>query len=313
MIKDKFKLNKWLMLGLASEFLAAPSTAVMRYTLPGMNVPYFTFLRYLVVLMLCIPALKMFKQKQLNREFAKNIFLSSFFLCLAILTFTYAITMIEASYATILSLAEPIFFIPLSIKMEKEKINRRSVAGLSLAAAGAFAVLVLPIALAQRGALTFNPFANLLLIINLIAWGLFLIFYRKANEQGVSLNAIMGFNALFIVLMTGFLFVVTSYIDTGSIDFSITKEQVVAVFFSSILVIFLSRKWKVAVYEKLGSVTSSALDYLGVFLSIIVSIIFLREQLSIGVVTGGILIILGLYVSEYHKSEHHKRARSMKH
>ena len=109
----KFKFNKWLMLGLASEILVAPNSAVMKHTLLGMNVPYFTFLRYFVVLILCSPALyRMLKQKQLNTESAKDVILSSIFLALAILTFTYAITMTEASYATILGLAGPLAQMP---------------------------------------------------------------------------------------------------------------------------------------------------------------------------------------------------------
>lgn len=310
----KFKFNKWLMLGLASEILVAPNSAVMKHTLLGMNVPYFTFLRYFVVLILCSPALyRTLKQKQLSTESAKDVILSSIFLALAILTFTYAITMTEASYATILGLAGPLFFIPLSIKIEKEKINKRSVAGLSLAAAGAFTVVALPIAVAQNGDLNINPFASLLLILNAIFWSLFIIFYKRSNERGIAMNAIMGVNAFFNVVIFGILFCLTSYVASGSINFSVTKEQIIAISFGSVLVTFFSRKWKVTVYEKLGSVSSSGLDYLGSFLSIIVSIIFLHEKLSVGIVIGGVLIILGLYISEHHKFSHGKHGGAYKH
>lgn len=93
------------------KILVAPNSAVMKHTLLGMNVPYFTFMRYFVVLILCSPALySMLKQKQLNTESAKDVILSSIFLALAILTFTYAITMTEASYATIFSFGRAIIF-----------------------------------------------------------------------------------------------------------------------------------------------------------------------------------------------------------
>lgn len=99
----------------------------------------------------------------------------------------------------------------------------------------------------------------------------------------------------------------------GSINFSVNKEQIIAISFGSVLVTFFSRKWKVTVYEKLGSVSSSGLDYLGSFLSIIVSIIFLHEKLSVGIVIGGVLIILGLYISEHHKFSHGKHGGAYKH
>lgn len=310
----RFKLNKWLWLGITSELLVAPNISVMKYTFSGMNILYFTFLRYLVVLPFCIPALyNILKQKQLNKDSAKDIILASAFLALAILSFTYALRISNASYAAILGLAGPIFFIPLSIRLEKEKVNRKAVAGLSLAASGAFAVVILPIAFTQKGSLNFNPLASLLLILNLITWSLFIIYYRKINERGISLNAIMGFNAVSSIIVFGLLFGITSYAASGSVDFTITKGQIIAIVFSALIVTFLSRKWKITVYEKLGSASSSALDYLGSLLSILVSIIFLHEQLSIGVAVGGVLIILGLYISEYHKSEHHKHAGSMRH
>ena len=310
----KFKFNKWLWIGVLSQILTAPEPAIMKYALSGMNVPYFTFLRYFIVLLLCIPGLiGMVNKKELNKKSTKYTLLSSIFLAIAILSYTYALRMIDSSYAVILCLAGPILFIPLSIKLEKEKISRKSVAGLSLAAAGAFAVVVLPIAFAQRGNLSFNPLATLLIMLNLIGWNLYIVFYRKANESGVGLSAIMGVNAMVNVAIFGLLFGVTSYWQAGYVDFSLTANQAVAVIFSAAVAIFFSRKLNILVYEKLGSVTLSALGYLGSLLSIIVSIIFLHEQLSIGVAVGGVLIILVLYISEYHKSEHHKHASSMKH
>jgi drug/metabolite transporter (DMT)-like permease len=310
----KFRLNKWLILGLASELLVAPNSAIMKHTLSTMNVPYFTFLRYLIVLIMCSPLLiKLIKKGQLKGQAAKYLWGSSVALSFAILTFTYALTMTEASYATILGLAGPIVFIPLSVRMEKEKISRRSVAGLSLAAAGAFTVVALPIALAQNATLEIRPFASLLLILNLVSWSLFIIFYRKANEQGVPMNGIMGINAVFNVVVFGFIFVTTSYYSNGNVDLSVNRSQIIAVVFSAVMVTFFSRKWKVTVYEKIGSVGSSGLDYLGSLLSIIVSILFLDEKLSVGIVIGGVLIILGLYISEHHKLSNSDHVGILKH
>jgi drug/metabolite transporter (DMT)-like permease len=314
MKNQKSKLNKWLWLGVASELLSAPNTPIMKISLQGMNVPYFTLLRYVIICIICLPAIiEVFSLKKLTKKSMKYLLFSSICLASSALSFNYALTMTNASYASILSLGGPIFFIPLSVRMEGDKINRRALLGLALAAAGAFAIIGLPIALAQNASFDFNPLASLLLVINLISWSLFIIFYRKANEEGLKLNSIMGINAIFNVVVFGILFLFTSYAEKGFVDLSLTNQQIFGVVFSALAVTYVSKKWRVLVYEKTGPVIASALDYFGLLSSILISIIFLNEKLSIFVVLGGIMIILGVYVAEHHKSEHHKHIHIAKH
>lgn len=312
MVQNKFKFNKWLWLGILVQIMISPNQAIMKHAIGGMNFAYFSVLRYGLVFLISLPWLiKLIKLKP-NKKGIQYSIMAGCLLALAVLAHTYALKSVDASYASILGLASPLFFIPISVKLEGDKINKKMVAGLSVSAAGAFMIVLLPIALRGDAKFELNIFATLLLLVGVIAGAFFTVLSRKANEHGIGFNSIISITSGVGLLAYSAVFFISTGGNIGG-SLSLSPSQIMAVMFSAIIVIFLARRWSLMVYEKTGPIVSSALGYLETLLSVLVSIVFLGESISKEIVLGGVLIILGLYISEYHKSDSHKHVSQLKH
>lgn len=312
MVQNKFKFNKWLWLGILVEVIVAPNQAIIKQALSGINFAYFSFLRYALVFAICVPSfIQLFKSKP-KKEGVKYSIMAGLLLAVAVLCHTYALRIVDASYASILALSSPLFLIPFSVKLEGDRINSRLVTGLSISAAGAFMVIFMPIAFKNKGDFNFDFIATLLIIIGVIAGALYTVLSRKANEAGLKIDAVFSITAAIGLVAYFAVFVISVKGDIYP-HLALTYQQIMAVIFSAVIVMYFARKWTLLVYEKSGPVILSGLGYLGVFLSVLFSIISLNEKPSVGVIIGGVLIILGLYISDYHKSEHHKHYGELKH
>jgi drug/metabolite transporter (DMT)-like permease len=312
MIKSGFKFNKWLWLGILVEVIVAPNQAIMKQALNGVNFAYFSFLRYALVFIICVPALVRLFRSNSKKEGVGYSIVAGLLLAVAVLCHTYALRIVDASYASILALSSPLFLIPFSVKLEGDRINSRLIAGLSISAAGAFMVIFMPIAFKNKGDFNFDFVATLLLIIAVISGALYTVLSRKANEAGLKIDAIFSITAVIGLIAYFAVFAISVKGDIYP-HLALTYQQIMAVIFSAIIVMYFARKWTLLVYEKSGPVILSGLGYLGVFLSVLFSIISLNEKPPVGVIVGGVLIILGLYISDYHKSEHHKHSGDLKH
>jgi drug/metabolite transporter (DMT)-like permease len=309
MVKNNFKFNKWLWLGIFVEVIVAPNQAIIKQALNGLNFAYFSFLRYALVFLICIPALIDLLKFRPNKKGLSYAVRAGLLLAVAVLSHTYALKSVDASYASILALSGPLFLIPFSMRLEGDKINRKLVAGLSVSAAGAFMVVFLPVAFKGSRAFSLDFVATLLLIVSVMTGALYTVLSRRAHEEGLKMDAIFAITAMIGMIAYLLVFIISVKGDVAS-NLTVNKNQLMAVLFSGFVVMYLARKWTLTVYEKSGPVVLSGLGYLGVFLSVIFSIIWLDEKPSIGVVIGGALIILGMYISGGHKLHRSKHAEN---
>lgn len=307
MVRSKIKLNKWFWIGLASTVMLAPNATVIKIGLKNIDPAYFNFLRFSIVSFLMFPwVIKDFKL--VNRRNIKYALIVGFLLWIAITVFTQAIKMSSASYAALIILINPLFLILYSIKLNGEQVSKRAMTGISLAALGAFLIIFLPIAVAQNSELHFYPLATLLLMINCCTYPLSSIIWKKAHESGLSLYFILGFSSIVIAALS-----LINLVMFPPASFQIHKSSLLAILFSSLFVAIVGRLISIKIYERLGSVFASALGYLETFLAILIPVIILGEKLSVAMVAGGALILLGIYIIEYHKSRHHKYFHIFRH
>ncbi|MCA9332398.1 DMT family transporter [Candidatus Saccharibacteria bacterium] len=295
----KTKSHYWFFVGLIGVLLAAPNATVIKYSLGEIDPFLFNTLRFLAIALITLPFL-IKDRKLINKTNFKQAILAGFFMAAAVMSYVWGIKLSQASYVSIVTLITPIIFILLSAKLTGEKISNKSVAGITIAAIGALIIIVLPVALKQSGEFIFYPLATLFILLNCISFPLAMIYFKKSNESGIPMPSLLSISS-FVVCISNAMFLGTvknTQVINGKVIFGII--------YSGIVVALISRALNLASYEHIGSVVVSALNYLETLVAILLPIIILDEKLSTEMVIGGILILIGVYVVEYHKSAHHK-------
>ncbi len=300
--------NKWFWLGISAAFLGAPNGTVIKFTVGHFDPLYFNVLRFSLVAVVALPYLLTHK-KLLNKTNIKYAILAGCAFAVAVIAWVEAIKLSNASYASLVTLIGPAFFITYSVKFNKETISKKTAAGISLAAAGAFIMVFLPLA-AKDGILAgqFYPLATLMLLANCASYPLGTISVKKSNDAGAPMLSIIGISAIVITLINLVVMIFSQPVDT-----QITGGVLLAVTFSGLVVGVAHRIAAIKSYEHIGAVASSAIGYFGSFLSILIPVFVLNEKISLAMVAGGFLILAGIYVIEHHKSEHHKHFQAFRH
>ncbi len=291
--------RRWFWIALVAALLAAPNATIVRVAIDSADPYYWIATRFILISIVCLPfvikARKVFAKSKARRELLK----ASIALTIAMLSFTFAVYYSQASYVSIITLMTPIIFVTLSARFVGERINSRSVAGITLAAAGAVILVLLPIAL-QQGGVTFYPLATVFGLIDCIAYAFGIIYLRRADEAGVGTMASIGVSATMTALVASLLLVLYGDFHRIPVD----GGYWLAVAYSALIVALLARALNVIVYERLGSTTVSALGYLQTLAAILIPVAVLGEKLSPEMVIGGALILFGVYVVESHKHPH---------
>lgn len=208
-----------------------------------------------------------------------------------------------ASYFGLMSLISPLLLVWFAAKLTHERISKRAIAGIMLAACGALVIVLLPIAVSQQQHFVFYPLATLFALMSVFLVPLWTVESKIANEKHhIPIFAVLGLGN---IAATGVSFILWQTIGRGTVPVMHTGA-LGAVVYSGIISALVSRALMVKSYEHVGAAVNSSLAYMSAFLAIILPVIFLHEKLSVEMVVGGALIFLGVYVAEHHKSAHHK-------
>lgn len=304
MFKTKSKADKltyWFTIGLIAQLIVAPNATVIKVIVDGMDPLMFNVLRSGMLVLLTFPFI-LFALKKFSRH--NFVYTIAGGLCMAIATITliYAIKYSQASYVVVLALASPIILVLLTRWFMRERINFRAAAGVTLAALGAFLAVSLPLVLHGNTSLEFYPLATGLIAIHCVFFPLGMIYFRKANEAGLPLPAVQSSASIVILLIS--LIGLYAFGQPSSLG-DISAMSWLGIAYSSIIVVFLARMMIVASYERIGSGQTASLTYVESIVAVIIPVLVLGEQLSLAVVAGGILILLGVYLTEKHQSRRH--------
>jgi drug/metabolite transporter (DMT)-like permease len=196
--------------------------------------------------------------------------------------------------------------------MTKEKVRARSVLGISIAAAGAFLVIALPIIMSGGDMSKVNPLSMVVGIIDCLVYPLCIIFSRKANESGLSVMASFSLSAIIVAVVCTLLALVFS--GPAAYIPALQPNIIIAVMYSGVVVALIVRMFNVMSYERIGSAALSGASYIESLLAILIPLIALGERLSIELVVGALLIVIGVYIVEtVHNTKQHRHIRVMQH
>ncbi len=313
MPKKKQKKQSWLFwfgVGLVAALLTAPNMTVLKVLVDDIEPLTLNTIRAAILVAITLPFVVASFHKFTRRNFRYAV-IAAISMTIAITSAIYALKYSQASYVVILALLSPIVLVLLSRRIVGEKINFRAAAGITVAALGALTAVALPLMLSGGATMAFYPLATALIAINCIFFPLGIIYMRKSHEAGLPLTAVSGVTSMSILLVCGGLMYFLYGLPTNLGDFSVGTWS--GILYSAVIVAFLARIMSVASYERIGSVTSGGLSYIHTVVAIIIPVVILGEQLSIAVVAGGALILLGVYLTERHHIKHYPHIRMFHH
>ena len=315
MTNKKTKYNKWLLVGLLSVVIGAPNGTIIKSTLGEINSTTFTFLKLAMMAVVFLPAVIAFMLRhwKVIKKNAFNLTVSIIGTVVSLITFYKAIEYSAASYASIISLLSPIVLVVMSSKLIKEKVGPRAVAGITLAAIGGLLVVAVPAIFQGSAASVFYPLATVLVLINCVSSPLSVIYQRKANDNGVSFSVYAGLSAM----ATAIVALVMSWIESGPSEIAVQTANLslwgwIGVIYSAFAVSFASRSLWIVAYQRTGSTVSGGLSYLETMMAIALPIMLLGEKLSLELVSGALLILLGIYIAESRPRRNKSKTRRKK-
>lgn len=289
---------RWLLVALLATLIAAPNGLVVKMTFGDISPFLVNFLRFIIVTLIAAPAIWRNRQLLTRKQIAGPIY-AGIYITVAATTFVTAIKLSQASYVNIITLITPVILLIYSVKLYKERLERRAITGITLAAIGALLLVVLPFA--QQGSIAFYPMATFLTLLNCFIYPLAIIQTKKANEAGMPMIVIVGISSAVVAVLS---FLMLAFSDTPTR--LPTSHEWLGVLFSGIGVVFISQMLKVLSYEHVGVAVTSTMMYLETFLGILLPVFILREHISVITVVGGIFVLLGVYAVESHTLLAHK-------
>lgn len=296
----KMKHKNWILIAIFGAFLTAPNASVIKLVTSQVDPLYWNFCRFLLVAIITLPLVAAHRRQLLTRKVLLPIVLFSITMAAASICHAFAIFNSQASYVSLIYLIAPVTLIILSNLMLREPITKRSGLGITVSAIGALSLVVLPIAMTQ-GNFVFYPLATVLELTDCFLLSLAIIIIRKVDERSsVPLPAIIGLSAALITFINLIAFVLFG--DSHRLPQDGTFW--LAALYSGIGVLLVGRMLAVRVFEKLGAATSGGFAYFETFLAILVPVVILNERLSIAMVIGGILILVGVLVIENNRLTH---------
>jgi drug/metabolite transporter (DMT)-like permease len=309
-MKKNKQLHLWFLAGLVAALLSAPNGIFIKLAGDSLDPLVFNSLRFILITIVTLPYVVYMRNKYTKTNI-KYALLMGVCMTIAALSYVGAIQLSQASYVAIIALGMPIVFILYSIAMTGERVRSRSVVGVSLAVVGAFVVVAWPL-IAGGSVGNYNGWATVLAVVDVLVFPLAIIFSRKANEHGMPVMASFGISSIVVATTS----TVLAFIFVGAAGYAAAwnPQTVLAVIYSAIAVALIARLLNVMSYERLGSVVTAGLSYIENLLAILLPLIILGETITSELITGGFLILVGVYIAEtQHHSKKHRHIRVMQH
>lgn len=306
----KNKNLKYFWFGVLAMLFGSINAPIIKHATQNISPATFNILRFALTTLLTLPFF-IVNLPKLTRKNLRFAVVSGFCLALSTLSFAMAINASTASYIILLTLLEPIILVVLSVLLTKEKIKFRHLKNFSLAGFGALLIISAPIISVGNHNFSFYPFATFLALIMIISYPISIIFAKKSNEAPKKLPFIsIIFIQAFIVSILSLIYAVASQ----SLNIDPIKQgnfsAILSIIYSGIFISIINRILNILNYQKIGSAINGALWYCGTLLSLIISIIFLDESLSIVALFGGSIILIAVALSKKTLTKKYYRQKS---
>lgn len=296
--------QKWFWICFVAALIAAPNALVLRHTSETLDPLLINAARFGLAGLVFLPMLikdvpKLIRGKKALLE----LLAAGIALAIAGVAYIIAIGNGPASYVSIISLLSPIMLLIYARRLSRERMSSRAITGIIIAAIGAMLVVVLPLAKATGGEFVFYPIATIAAIASMLAYPAMVVLAKDINKKfRVHMMSIISFSSFLTAFVSYSLWTVSH----GGQAVVISTIDVWSLLYAGLIVLGLSRALTLRSYVHVSTPTLGSLFYVESFLAVILPVFVLNEKLSVEMIIGGCLILLGVYAIEHHKETHHK-------
>lgn len=229
------------------------------------------------------------------KNFGNQIVLASLMLIVANGMTTLAEKHLTSSLASLISSTSPLVVFVLSIFFNLQKFTYRGLLGIILGFSGI--VLIFKDGLEDL----LNPEYRsgvIFIFIAIIGWGFGTIFTKKISQrpQNISLNLFYQFSFAGVVqIIFGFLF--SEEINVASWSLTSILATVYLAIFGSVIAFFAFH----SALRKITATQISLLSYVNTIIAIFLGWLILSEPISATFITATVLIICGVFITNYKK------------
>lgn len=284
--------EKALLLIFLEALLSAGNGPVQKIGLFSIPPLTFAFIRFLLSTLIILPFI--FQKRRKVWSEMKALSPMTLFASLNIMVFILGLKLTTATIAQLLYAASPLLTGIIASRLLGDRLTSRKLTGIIIGFMGILIVILLPVV--EKGSqFSGNLLGNLLIVIGVICTSIYLVLSKKAQQY----HSPIVVNNTFIILTTILLFPLFLFELIFSPgwwnDISLTSLSALAytVVFGTIAL------WLVKQYAvKHGGVLIASLSlYLTPISTFILAYILLGEKLTLGIVIGGALALLGIFLT----------------
>lgn len=252
----------------------------------------FAFLRFFISSLIILPFLIRLK-KNIKKDFI-NLFPVSLFASINIVFFILGLKFTTATISQLLYAGVPLLTGLIAFVFLSQKLSNRKIFGIIVGFIGVLSVVLLPV-IEQGKAFSGDLLGNLLISIGVICFSFYMVFSKEAQKKYSPFEVTSTFILLTTIILFPF-FIFDLKANYGwwiSVDIkgiiSIVYIAIVATIFTYILNQYAIKHG--------GSVFASMTYYLLPVFGFLFSFFLLGERLTEGIVIGGGLALLGIFLT----------------
>lgn len=218
------------------------------------------------------------------------------------ITFFYYIHFTGLQYTTstnagLIMATTPVFAALFCILTKKEKVNNRSMLGICIAFIG----VLLVISQGQISGLFHQKtfLGDSLIVLNALIWAWFTLKGKTVLEKYSPFIAMAYIHIFGAILLLPFAFLPTVFVETTLLQ-QLPTVSWTTLLVSAYLAIFCSVYsyfiWYLGI-SKIGAVKTAIFNYFNPIMATLSGILFFDDKLTIYIVLGGLLVIVGVYIT----------------
>lgn len=282
--------QKALIFILLASFFGGTAQPVIKIGLASVPPLSFVFFRFLIAGLIVLPFL-------LNKDFFKSFWKLLPLSILGTLNIIFAVFGIGRTSATIgqlLYAGVPILTALFLFILFKERLSKNKAVGILIGFLGVAYVILLPI-LEKGNKFSGDLLGNIFIACGVIFWSLYIVFSKKVLKSFSPFIVTAVF--IWVTCFIAFPFFIMELSSHSGWLAKLTFSSVLSVGFSSIFTTVVTFMLSQYAIKHGGPILASLQFYLLPIVAFLLASFLLGEQLTLGIVIGGALALLGVYVT----------------
>jgi len=282
--------QKAIFFTLLSAVLGGLTSTVTKIGLLGIPPLSFAFIRFLVAGIVILP----FLRGKNFPEDVKRLIPFSLLGTINIIVFILGVSITTATIGQLLYAGVPLITAVFLFILFKERLTSRKEAGIAIGFAGVMLIILLP--LVEKGTkFSGNLLGNALIGIGVVSYSLY-VAYSKSKLKSFS-PFILTAAFIYVTCIVLFPLFLTDFISYPDWWHKITFSGVLALGYIAIISTIVTNIMTQYAIKYGGSILASMQFYLLPVFAYLSAFLFLGEQLTFGLIVGGSLALLGVYIT----------------